>query len=257
MRIADVAIQRCHTNSPEDVYIPRAKKHPHFVAFLLKLHATAPVRLCPIDAAGQNPRIHPFQDDGLKQAADWMQRLRGKNGANVNTNQDIVPSPRDIHVNTDSTQSKLRLELVTQLITSAQTKYFNEGRNFFHQPKILVHCTSLVDNDVLGIWVLPVSHDQRSRHYLRPLSPYVCWIHSIPLIIQHFTARRVQPQTLVAEKMFAVLGVPHNFVVTLSQHRDVLATNKAIEMAGICRNICGPSHKELPNTKGPQAFFTL
>ena len=72
MRIAAVAIQRCHTNSPEDVYVPHAKKQPHFVDFLLKLHATAPVRLCPNAAATQNPQIHPIQDDGLKQPTTRM-----------------------------------------------------------------------------------------------------------------------------------------------------------------------------------------
>ena len=65
MKTAAVAIQRCHTNSPEDVYVLRARKHPHFAAFLFKLHATAPVRLCLIDAARQNPRRHPIQNDGL------------------------------------------------------------------------------------------------------------------------------------------------------------------------------------------------
>ena len=68
-----VAIQPCHTNSPDDVYVPRAKKHPHFVALLFKLHATAPLWLCLIDAARQNSRIHPVQFDGLKQAQNWMQ----------------------------------------------------------------------------------------------------------------------------------------------------------------------------------------
>ena len=71
-RIAALAIQRCHTNSPEDVYVQRAKKHPHFVALLLKLHAAVPMRLCPIDAAKQNSRLHPIQDDGLKQPTNWM-----------------------------------------------------------------------------------------------------------------------------------------------------------------------------------------
>ena len=71
MEIDAVAIHRCHTNSPEDVYVPRAKKHPHLVAFLLKLPATAPVRLYPIDAARQKPQILPIQDDGLKQATNW------------------------------------------------------------------------------------------------------------------------------------------------------------------------------------------
>ena len=72
MKIAAVAIQCCHTNSPEDVYVPRARKHPQIVSFLLKLHATAPMRICPNDAARQNPRIQPIQDDGLKQATNWM-----------------------------------------------------------------------------------------------------------------------------------------------------------------------------------------
>ena len=74
MRIAAVAIQRCNTDSLEDVYVPRAKKHQHFVAFLLKFHAAVSVRLCPIDAARQNPRIQPIQDDALKQPTNWMYR---------------------------------------------------------------------------------------------------------------------------------------------------------------------------------------
>ena len=43
MRIAAVAIQGGHTNSPEGVHIPSAQKHPHLVTFLLKLHTAAPV----------------------------------------------------------------------------------------------------------------------------------------------------------------------------------------------------------------------
>ena len=72
MSIAAVVIQRSHTISPEDVYVPRAKKNTQFVALLLKLYATAPVQLFPFDAVRQNPLIHPIQDDGLKQATNWM-----------------------------------------------------------------------------------------------------------------------------------------------------------------------------------------
>ena len=72
MRIAAVAIQRCQTNSLEDVYVPRSKKHPHLVAFLLKFHAAAPMRPCLNYARRQNPRIHPIQDDGLKKPTNWI-----------------------------------------------------------------------------------------------------------------------------------------------------------------------------------------
>ena len=52
--------------------------------------------------------------------------------------------------------------------------------------------------------------------------------------------------------------VSQNLVVTMSQHRDVFATNTAIEMAGFCRNICRPSQKKLPNIIAPpQVFFIL
>ena len=43
MRIAAVAIQGGHTDSPEGVHIPSAQKHPHLVTFLLELHTAAPV----------------------------------------------------------------------------------------------------------------------------------------------------------------------------------------------------------------------
>ena len=123
MRITTVAIQRCHTNSTEDVYVPGSKKHPHFFAVFRKLHAKTPVRPCPIDAARQNLKIRPIQDDGLKQATNWMHaRMHAtKYGAKTNTNQDLVTWLRNIHVDTDNRQSKLRPELVHQLITSAQT----------------------------------------------------------------------------------------------------------------------------------------
>ena len=120
--------------------------------------------------------------------------------------------------------------------------------------KIWVHRTSVVNNDVSRKWVLPVSHDQRSPHYLLPLALYFCWTHVIPLIIQHFPAWRLQPQTLVAGKIFAALEVPQKFVVTMSQHRHILATNTAIEMAEFCCKICGPSHKKLPNITSPPSF---
>ena len=72
IRVAAVGIQRCHRNSPEDVFVPGTKKHPHFVSLFLKLHATAPVWLCPIDAARQNPRMQPIENDGLKHATNWL-----------------------------------------------------------------------------------------------------------------------------------------------------------------------------------------
>ena len=107
-------------------------------------------------------------------------RPRRLYGANINTNQDLVAWPRDIHVHTDGRQSDLRPELVDWLITSTQTQHFNEGGNFRHRPKIRVHRTSFVNNDVFGKWVLPVSHDQRSSHYFLPLALYFCWTHGIP-----------------------------------------------------------------------------
>ena len=155
----------------------------------------------------------------------------------------------------DSRQSKLHPELVDQLKLSTQTQHFNEGGNFRHPPKLRVYCTSLVNNDVFGKWVRLFSHDQRSPHYLLPLALYFCWTHGIPLIIQHFPSWRLRLQTLVARKVFAALEVPQNFVVTMSQHRHVLATNLA--MTEFCRKICGPSHKTLPNITSPQAFFIL
>ena len=103
----------------------------------------------------------------------------------------------------------------------------------------------------------PVSHDQRILHYFFTLALHFCWTHGIPLIIQHFQAWRLQPQTLVAVKMFAAPEVQQKLVVTMSQHRHVLATTSAIEMTGFCRNICGPSHKKLPNITRPQLFFIL
>ena len=77
-------------------------------------------------------------------------RLRRQSAANVKTNQDLVAWARNIHVDTDSRQSKLSPELVHQLITYAQTQHFNEGGNFRPIPKIRVYCTTLVDNDVHG-----------------------------------------------------------------------------------------------------------
>ena len=153
---------------------------------------------------------------------------------------------------TRTTESKLRSKLVHQVITSAQSQHFNEGGNYCHNSKIWVHCTTPVDNDVLGKRVFQVSHDQESSHYLLPLSLHFCKTHGIPLIIQHFPAWRLQPQTLVAGKMFAALEVSQIFVLTMSQHKDVLATNMAKEMAAFCRNTCGPSHKKMPNIKGPK-----
>ena len=183
-------------------------------------------------------------------------KLRWKYGTNVNTNHDLVTWPYNIHVDADSRQIKLHPELEHQLLTSVQTQYFNEGGNFRHNPKIRVHCTTLVDNDVLENRVVPISHDQKSPHYL-PLSLHFCWTHGISLIIQHFPAWRLQPQTLVAGKMFAALEVSQNFLVTMSHYRDARVTNAATETARFCRNICVHSHKKLPNITGLPFFFIL
>ena len=91
MKVAAVAIQRCHTNSLEDVYVTRAKKHLHLVAFLLKFHSAAPVLFGPVDTARQNSRMHPIQDDGLKQSTDWMQTGHVDYTEQIiTTNQDLV-----------------------------------------------------------------------------------------------------------------------------------------------------------------------
>ena len=176
---------------------------------------------------------------------------------NVKTNQDLVAWPRNIPVDMDGRQSELRPEMVDELITSTQTQHFNEGRNLGHHPKSRVHHTTFVNNDVLREWVLPVSHDQRNPHYPLSLALYFCWTHAVPLIIQHFPAWRLQPQTLIARKVFAAPKVPQNLVVTMSQHQHDLATNSAIKMTGFCRNISGPSHKESPNITHPPSFLHL
>ena len=62
---------------------------------------------------------------------------------------------------------------------------------------------------------------------------------------------------MVARKMFFAPEVTQNLVVTMSQHRHILAAKTAKKLAGFNSNICGPSHKELPNITGPQAFFIL
>ena len=103
MRIAAVAIHSCRNTSPEDVYVPRAKKHPHLVAFLLKLNAAAPMWLGPVETARQNSRIHPIQEDGLKQSTDWWHTGHVEyTEQKITTNHDLVAWPRDIHVHTDS-----------------------------------------------------------------------------------------------------------------------------------------------------------
>ena len=170
----------------------------------------------------------------------------------ITTNQDVVAWPRYIQVYTNRRQSELRPETVDKLITSTQTQHFNEGRNFSHHPKIPVHTTSFINNDDFWEWVFPVSHDQRSPHCLLSLALYLCCTHDVPLIVEHFPAWSLQPQTLVARKVFAALEVPQNLVVTMSKHQHVLATNSAIKMTGFCRNIFGPSRKESPNiTRSP------
>ena len=157
----------------------------------------------------------------------------------ITTNQDLVDP--------NNSQSELRSETVDELIASTQTQHFNEGGNPSHHPQSRVHSTSLVNDDVFGEGVLPVPHDQRSPHDLFWLALYLCWTHDVPLIVKHFPAWRIQPQTLSARKFFAALEVPQDLVMTMRQYRNVLATNSAVKRTRFCRCICGPSHKELPN----------
>ena len=107
LRITAVAIQRCHTQSLEDVYVRGAKKHSHYVTFFLNSHLKYPMWLCPIDAARQKPRIHPVRNDGLKQATIWIRTGYVENTGQMYTNQDLVAWSRNIHVDPDSRQSKL------------------------------------------------------------------------------------------------------------------------------------------------------
>ena len=258
MTIAALAIRRCQTNSSEGVYIPNAKKHPHLVAFLLKLYTAAPVWFCPVETARQNLRIHPIQDDGLKQPTNWMHTGHMEyTEQTITTNQDLVAWPRDIHVHTNGRQSELRSKTVDELIAPTQTQHFNEGRNLCHHPKIRVHRTSFVNNDVIREWVLPVSHDQRSPQDLLSLALYFGWTHDVPVIVKHFPAWCLQPETLVARKMFAALEVPQNLVVTMSKHWHVLATNSAKKWLGFVATSVGPVTKNRQTSLVPQALFIL
>ena len=146
--------------------------------------------------------------------------------------------------------------MVHQFITTSQMHNFNIGRYFCHDSKLGVHNTSLVDNDVFSKRLLPVSHDQRSSHDSLSLWLYFCRAHGIPLIVQHLPAWRLQPQALVAGKTFAAVKLPQNLMVTLTKNRNVLAADATIEMAGLCCNICGPSHKRL-TYNAPHAFLIL
>ena len=213
----------------------------------------------PVETARHDSWIHPIQDDGLQRERNWMHTGHVKyKEQSITTNQDLVAWPRDIHVDTNGRQSELHPETVDELITATQTQHFNEGRNLCHHPKIRVHRTSFVNNDVLWEWVLPVSHDQRGPHYLFSLALYLCWTHDVPLIVKHFPACCLQSQTLVARKIFAALEVPENLVVTISYHWHVLATKSAVEMTVFGRNICGPSHKASPNiTRSPSSVHLV
>ena len=184
-------------------------------------------------------------------------RTRRRYGTSGNTNEDLVTGARDIYIDSDSRQKELPPELVYQFITSAHTQNFIEGRNFGHDYKIGVHRTSLVDNDVFRKRLLFVSNDQRIPHDSLSLSLYFCRKSGIPFIVQQFPAWQLQPQTLVAWKMLAALEVSQNFMVTMSQNRNVLTTNTAIKLAGLCCNISGPSNKKLTNIAWHYAFFTL
>ena len=133
----------------------------------------------------------------------------------ITTNQDLVEWPRDIHVDPNGRQNELRPETVDELIASTQTQHFIEGWNLRHHPQIRVHSTSFVNNDVFWEWVLSVSHDQRSPHDLLSLALYLCWTDDVHLIVKHFPAWRLQPQTLIARKVFAALEVPQDLVMTM------------------------------------------
>ena len=116
MRFGAVAIQRCHTNSPEDVYVSVAKKHPHFVAVFLELHATAPVRLCSIDAAREKSRIHPIQHDGLKQAQNWMHTGHVENTAQMEI---LTKTSSSNHLTSTLTRTADRVNCAQRWYTSS------------------------------------------------------------------------------------------------------------------------------------------
>ena len=176
----------------------------------------------------------------------------------LTTNQDLVAWPRNVKVDTYGRQSELRPETVDQLIASTQTQHLNEGGNLGHYPQVWVHSTSLVNDDVFTERVLLVPHDQRSPHDPLSLALYLRWTHDVSLIVEHFPARRLQTQPLIARKVLAALKVPQNLVLAMSQHRNVLATNSAVKMTGLCRCICRPSHKESPNvTTSPSSLHLI
>ena len=93
---------------------------------------------------------------------------------------------------------------------------------------------------------------QRSPQYLLPLLLYFCWTYRIPLKIQHIASWRLQPQTLVAGKMFAALEVLQIFVVTMSQHKDVLATNTQNKWLGFVVTSAGPVTMNCPTLLAPK-----
>ena len=102
----------------------------------LKLNAASSVWSGPTDAPRQNSRVHPVQDDGLKQQTHWIHTGHVEPMEQITTtNQNLVAWPRDIHVHTCGRQNELRPKLVDELITATQTQHFNERRNLCHTPR--------------------------------------------------------------------------------------------------------------------------
>ena len=214
--------------------------------------------ICPVDTARQNSRLHPNLDDGLKQSTNGMHTGHVEYTEQpTTTNQDLVAWPRDIHVHTNGRQSELRIETVDELITSTQTQHFNEGGNLSHHPNIRVHCTNFVNNDVLWEWVLPVSHDQRSPQYLLPLTHYLCWTHVVPLIVKHFPAWRLQPETLVTRKCLLPWKCRKTSWWPWVSNDTSLWQTLQKKRLGFVATSVGPVTKNRPTSIAPQALFIL
>ena len=123
------------------------------------------------------------------------------------------------------------------------------GMKFWPLSQDWVYSASLVDNEVFRKRVPPASYNQRRPHDSLLLSIFFCRTYGILLIHQHLPAWRLQPQTLVAWKLLTALEVSKNLPV--SQRIQVLTTNTAIKMAGLCLNICWPCYQKLTNVDCP------
>ena len=159
--IAMIAINHSHSHTVKTVPPPSPHEHPSTGTTVLKFKSKLLVCPHPLDDPNQNSWEHSIQNDWLKQMHEQIcdkentHMFRGTHG----TNQNFIAWPGNTDVDSTGRQHEPLPQTLNQLVTSAQLKYINKGRNLGQHRKLRVSVSGRIWDQVLTVRVFSVPNN--------------------------------------------------------------------------------------------------